>query len=67
MRFNDVLGHTKTLGIIGAYLENSRFSGAFIFSGPEGIGKKMVAKRSFNYFGKRTWSTCCQTIYREGN
>ena len=44
MRFNDVLGHTKTLGIIGAYLENSRFSGAFIFSGPEGIGKKMVAK-----------------------
>ena len=44
MGFSDVLGHTKTLGIIGAYLENSRFSGAFIFSGPEGIGKKMVAK-----------------------
>jgi DNA polymerase III subunit delta' len=44
MRFSDILGHTKTLSIIGAYLEKSRFSGSFIFSGPEGIGKKMVAK-----------------------
>lgn len=44
MRFGDVLGHTKTLGIIDAYLEKSRFSGSFIFSGPEGIGKRMVAK-----------------------
>ncbi|MDP2927399.1 MAG: DNA polymerase III subunit delta' [Candidatus Omnitrophota bacterium] len=44
MRFNDILGHSKALGIIGAYLEKSRFSGAYIFSGPEGIGKRMVAK-----------------------
>jgi len=44
MGFSDVLGHSKALGIIQSYLEKSRFSGAFIFSGPEGIGKKMVAK-----------------------
>ena len=44
MYFNDVLGHDRSLSIIKAYLEKSRFSGAFIFSGPEGIGKKMVAK-----------------------
>ena len=44
MRFSDVLGHTKALHLIGAYLGKSRFSGAFIFSGPEGIGKRMVAK-----------------------
>jgi DNA polymerase-3 subunit delta' len=44
MRFSDILGHDRALGIIGAYLEKSRFSGAFIFSGPEGIGKRMVAK-----------------------
>jgi DNA polymerase-3 subunit delta' len=44
MRFSDILGHVKALSIIGAYLEKSRFSGAFIFSGPEGIGKRMVAK-----------------------
>ena len=44
MRFSDVLGHERSLNIIQAHLENSRFSGAYIFSGPEGIGKKMVAK-----------------------
>jgi len=44
MGFSDILGHTKTLGIIGAYLEKSRFSGSYIFSGPEGIGKRMAAK-----------------------
>jgi len=44
MRFSDVLGHDRALSIIHAYLEKSCFSGAFIFSGPEGIGKRMVAK-----------------------
>jgi DNA polymerase-3 subunit delta' len=44
MRFSDVLGQDRALGIIQAYLENSSFSGAYIFSGPEGIGKRMVAK-----------------------
>jgi len=44
MRFSDVLGHARSLSIIQAYLEKSRFSGSFIFSGPEGIGKRMVAK-----------------------
>ena len=44
MRFSDVLGQARALGIIGAYLEKSRFSGAYIFSGPEGIGKRTVAK-----------------------
>ncbi len=44
MRFSDCLGHSRPLSIIQAYLEKSRFSGAYIFSGPEGIGKRMVAK-----------------------
>ena len=44
MRFSDILGHAGTLNIIQSYLEKSRFSGSFIFSGPEGIGKRMVAK-----------------------
>jgi len=44
MRFSEVLGHEKPLGIINAYLEKSSFSGAYIFSGPEGVGKKMTAK-----------------------
>jgi DNA polymerase III subunit delta' len=44
MRFSDCLGHERALGIVKAHLANNRFSGAYIFSGPEGVGKKMVAK-----------------------
>jgi DNA polymerase III subunit delta' len=44
MRLADILGHQKPLNIINAYIEGSSFSGAFIFSGPEGIGKRMVAE-----------------------
>jgi len=44
MRLADILGHQKPLAIINAYIEGSGFSGGFIFSGPEGIGKRMVAK-----------------------
>ena len=43
MRFKDILGHEKPLSIINAYIEKSRFSGGYIFSGPEGIGKKAAA------------------------
>lgn len=44
MRSADILGHEKPLKIINAYIEGSSFSGAFIFSGPEGIGKRLVAQ-----------------------
>jgi len=44
MQLGEILGHQKPLSIINAYIEKSCFSGGFIFSGPEGIGKKMIAK-----------------------
>jgi DNA polymerase III subunit delta' len=44
MRFSDVLGHEQALSIINRYIEKSHFFGGYIFSGPEGIGKKMVAR-----------------------
>lgn len=44
MHLDEILGHQKPLGIINAYVEKSCFRGGFIFSGPEGIGKKMAAK-----------------------
>ncbi|MCX5694108.1 MAG: DNA polymerase III subunit delta' [Candidatus Omnitrophica bacterium] len=44
MYFSDCLGHDRALSMIKAHLSNSRFSGAYIFRGPEGIGKRMVAK-----------------------
>jgi DNA polymerase-3 subunit delta' len=43
MRSNGILGHDKPLKIIGSYMENSSFSGGFLFSGPEGIGKRLAA------------------------
>ena len=44
MRFSDCIGHDKPISIINSFIESNRFSGAYIFSGPEGIGKKMVAR-----------------------
>ena len=44
MDFDGILGHVEPLKIISAYLEKNSFFGAFIFCGPEGIGKKMTAK-----------------------
>lgn len=44
MQFADILGHKKPLSIINAYIKGSSFCGGFIFSGPEGIGKRMVAQ-----------------------
>lgn len=44
MRFSGVIGHDKPISIINSFIETNRLSGAYIFSGPEGIGKKMVAK-----------------------
>ncbi|HNW39123.1 MAG TPA: DNA polymerase III subunit delta' [Candidatus Omnitrophota bacterium] len=58
MRFNEVLGHDRALSIVKAHLANNRFSGAYIFSGPEGIGKKMVAKiiaQYLNCTGQGDW------------
>jgi len=44
MRFADILGHDQPVSIINSYIEANSFSGGFIFSGPEGIGKRLVAQ-----------------------
>ena len=44
MRFSDCLGQNKPISIINSYIEKNCFSGGYIFSGPEAVGKKMVAK-----------------------
>ncbi len=44
MHLDEILGQQKPLEIINAYVEKSCFYGGFIFSGAEGIGKKMAAK-----------------------
>jgi DNA polymerase-3 subunit delta' len=44
MELSSVLGHTQTLNLIKAIMEKSKFCGTYIFCGPDGIGKKMIAK-----------------------
>ncbi len=44
MRANEILGQDLPLGIINSYIEKNKFFGGYIFSGPEGVGKKLVAQ-----------------------
>lgn len=43
MSFKNIQGHARSIGILKRYLEDSRLSGGYLFTGPEGIGKKLVA------------------------
>jgi DNA polymerase-3 subunit delta' len=44
MAFKDIKGQNKTIERIKGHLEFSAFAGAYLFSGPEGVGKQLVAK-----------------------
>lgn len=44
MSFNDILGQNKPVEMLKSYLAESRLSGAYLFTGPEGVGKKLLAK-----------------------
>jgi DNA polymerase-3 subunit delta' len=43
MSFKDIKGQDAALKILRSYFKNGRLSGGFLFSGPEGVGKKSVA------------------------
>jgi len=43
MSFKDILGHDKAIEFLLRSIENKMTSHAYIFTGPEGIGKKLVA------------------------
>lgn len=44
MSFKDIKGQDKPINILKGYIEQSRLGGSYLFTGPEGVGKKMVAK-----------------------
>lgn len=44
MSFNEIKGLDKQIGILKGYLKKGCLEGAYLFCGPEGIGKKLVAK-----------------------
>ncbi len=43
MSFSAIIGQDKPIGLLKTYIENSCLEGGYLFSGAEGIGKKMVA------------------------
>ncbi|GAB4335448.1 MAG: DNA polymerase III subunit delta' [Desulfobulbaceae bacterium] len=43
--FEDVLGQQKATGLLSRALEGNRLAHAYLFSGPEGVGKRMTAAR----------------------
>jgi DNA polymerase-3 subunit delta' len=45
MSFKDIRGQDKTINVLQGYIEHSRLSGGYLFVGPEGVGKKSVAKQ----------------------
>ena len=44
MSFADIRGQDRPVAMLKSYIAKSRLEGSYLFSGPEGIGKKLVAK-----------------------
>jgi len=44
MSFKNIRGQAKAISVLKSHLEAGRFIGGYIFSGPEGVGKKIAAK-----------------------
>ncbi len=44
MVFSSIKGHAKPIAALKAYIAINRAQGAFLFAGPDGIGKKLAAK-----------------------
>lgn len=49
MSFNDIIGHKKQIEQIKNAIRNQRIPHAYLFSGPEGVGKKKVAEEFIKY------------------
>lgn len=44
MSFKDIKGQDKPINILKGYIERSVLQGGYLFTGPQGVGKKMAAK-----------------------
>ena len=45
MSFKDIKGQDRPIQILEGYIEQLRLEGGYLFIGPEGVGKKLVAKQ----------------------
>ena len=44
MSFKDIRGQDNSIHMLQGYLEQSRLGGGYLFVGPEGVGKKLIAR-----------------------
>ncbi len=44
MAFSDIKGQARPINILKGYIEQAHLEGSYLFVGPEGIGKKFVAR-----------------------
>ncbi len=44
MRFQDILGHGKEIGLLKRAVRDKRAAHAYLFAGPDGVGKSLVAE-----------------------
>jgi DNA polymerase-3 subunit delta' len=44
MSFKDIVGQDKPIARLQGVLKNNHLAGAYLFSGPEGVGKKLAAR-----------------------
>ncbi len=44
MSFQDIKGQDKPIQMLKEYIKQSRLNGGYLFVGPEGVGKRLVAK-----------------------
>lgn len=49
MSFSEIVGHNKQIQQIQQIIKNNKTAHAYLFSGPEGIGKKKVAEEFIKY------------------
>jgi DNA polymerase-3 subunit delta' len=42
--FEGIVGHTKQIELLSKALKNNKLAHAYVFAGPESMGKKMVAR-----------------------
>ncbi|MGD0336652.1 MAG: DNA polymerase III subunit [Candidatus Omnitrophota bacterium] len=43
MSFSQIRGQDKVIGILQGYIGEARLTGGYLFSGPQGVGKKFIA------------------------
>ncbi|MDD5565630.1 MAG: DNA polymerase III subunit delta' [Candidatus Omnitrophica bacterium] len=63
MAFRDIKGQEKIIEVLRNYMRASRLANTFLFVGPEGVGKKLVAQtfaKALNCAGQQQDDSCDQ-------